>query len=155
MGFFDKVKHFVGGHGCKVELTEVERQVPGHVQFPQTDSVIKGRYRITAERDINVVAHIHRFSMRIPMPGGGNTTVTLSESRHDASSDIVGCPLRWPYDLKAGQSVEDSFLISDIDVSAALQRQGNPPGVQFLVIVEADVKGTPVDAQAECLVTLT
>ncbi len=88
--------------------------------------------------------------MRIPMQGGGFTTVTLSEDRHDASSDIIGCPIKWPYELKAGQSVDDSFLVSDIDIPAAIQRQGNPAGAKFLVIVEADVKGTPVDANAEC-----
>lgn len=150
MGFFDKVKHFVGGHGCKVELTEVERQQPGNVHLPRTDSVVKGRYRVTAEKDITVLAHIHRFAMRIPMQGGGFTTVTLSEDRHDASTDIIGCPIKWPYELKAGQSVDDSFLVSDIDIPAAIQRQGNPAGAKFLVIVEADVKGTPVDANAEC-----
>ena len=39
MGFFDKVKTFVGSHGCTVEIAELERQAPGACQFPVGDSV--------------------------------------------------------------------------------------------------------------------
>ena len=50
MGFFDKAKSFFGGHGVKVEITRLERQDPGSVTFPITDSVFKGNYRVSAEK---------------------------------------------------------------------------------------------------------
>ena len=34
MGFFDKIKTFVGEHGCKVEITSMEHQDPAAMRYP-------------------------------------------------------------------------------------------------------------------------
>jgi hypothetical protein len=52
--------------------------------------------------------------------------------------------------MEAGERVEDRFLIQAINVDEALRAKGNPAGAQFLVIVEIDVKNSPVDPLAEC-----
>ena len=37
MGFLDKAKGFMGGHGLKVEITRIERQDPSAARFPVKD----------------------------------------------------------------------------------------------------------------------
>lgn len=154
MGLFDKVKHFMGGHGCKVEILEIEGQPPAQASLPRAGTVVQGRYRITAEDDVTVLSHTHRFAFRAPLHTGEIVTATIAEDVHDETREIAGSPLRWPYELKAGERVEDRFILQAIDVDAALRKKGDPAGAQFLVIVEIDVKNSPVDPLTECRVQL-
>lgn len=160
MGFFDKAKNFFGGHGLKVEITRLERQDPASVTFPVGDSVFKGNYRVVAEKDCVVLSHLHEFLIRRKHPDGRVEDIVLASDRHDESTDIIGATIKWPYDLKAGTSVDDSFLISDIDIVGVLRQLGfsspaegaSSPQVSFLLRVSADVKGSPFDPSAEASV---
>lgn len=163
MGFFDKAKSFFGGHGVKVEITRLERQDPDAVTFPITDSVFKGNYRITAEKPSTVLAHIHEVIVKKKHADGREESVTVGSDRHDETTDIYGCELKWPYEMKAGQTVEDSFLISDIDLPKVFRRLGyNPPedalvdgSVEVFCRITADVKGSPFDAESLAKVRVT
>lgn len=155
MGFFDKAKSFFGGHGVKLEITRLERQDPGSVTFPITDSVFKGNYRITAEKAATILAHIHEIIVKKKHADGREETIVVGSDSHDAETDIIGCDLKWPYEIAAGQSVEDSFLVSDLDLPKVFRRLGySAPedalvdgSVEVLCRITADVKGSPFDAE--------
>jgi hypothetical protein len=159
MGFFSKAKHFFGGHGVKVEITRLERQDPSAVEFPVTDSVFKGNYTVSSDADVTVTAHRHQFIV-IKQAESGTEEQLLGESAHDSSTDIIGGDIKWPYELKAGASVSDSFLIDDIDIPRALRKMGfvdpgaalDDPKLSFVLRVVADVKGSPFDPEAKATV---
>lgn len=157
MGFFDKAKNFFGGHGLRVEITRLERQDPRAVSFPIGDSVFKGNYRMIADKDCTVLSHTHELLVRRKHVDGRVEDVVLGSDRHDESTDIIGGNIKWPYDLRGGASVDDSFLIMDIDIEAGLKKLGfgsavegaTSPQVSFHLRVSADVKGSPFDPSAE------
>ena len=156
MGFFDKAKSFFGGHGVKVEITRLERQDPGAVTFPIGDSVFKGNYRVSADKPATILAHVHEIIVKKKHADGREESVVVGADTHDASTDIIGCELKWPYEIAAGQTVDDSFLVSDIDLPKVFRRLGyNPPedalvdgSVEVFCKITADVKGSPFDAEA-------
>ncbi|MBX7081149.1 MAG: hypothetical protein K1X88_18255 [Nannocystaceae bacterium] len=157
MGFFDKVKTFVGAHGVKVEYLELERQPPTAVVFPITDSVFKGKYRITAEKPCTVLAHKHEVMLMKKHPDGREEHVTLGEEVHDERVNDTGHRLRWPHEMKAGDVIEHWMIVGDIDIPASLRRLGyadpaaaiDDPALTFFVRVTIDVKGTPMDADTK------
>jgi hypothetical protein len=163
MGFLDKAKGFMGGHGVKVELTRIERQDPSSARFPVTDSVFKCNCLVTAEKDAVVLKHVARLMVNVIWTDGSENIRTLSEEVHDSSTDIIGADIKWPYELKAGQSKEDGFVLSDIDLPAMLAKLDVPdpnmavgnPNVKVVAEVTADVKGSPFDPKGEAQVILT
>ena len=161
MGLLDKAKSFMGQHGLRVELTSLERQDPKTCKFPMSDTVLKGKYNVTADKDCVVLNHQHFFILEKKHPDGFLERVTLGQDRHDDTTQIMGSALRWPYPLAANQSQEDGFLISDIDVGGALRKLGYEPEravlkaeIRFFVRVLADVKGSPFDPTHEVNVTV-
>jgi hypothetical protein len=160
LGIFDRAKNFFGGHGLKVEITRLERQDPATVTFPIGDSVFKGNYRVVAEKDCTVLSHTHELLVRRKHPDGRVEDQILGSDRHDETTDIIGATLKWPYELKGGAGVDDSFLISDIDIADGLKKLGFgsagegsvSPQVSFILRVSADVKGSPFDPSAEATV---
>lgn len=157
MGFFDKVKTFVGEHGCKVEITSLERQAPGAVQFPINDSVFKGNFRVTATKPCTVLAHKVEVCVMKKHPDGREEVVVLAEDSHDAKNQVIGLDYQWPYEMKAGDVKEDGFCAGGLDIPGALTKLGfaNPTAaigaanLTWYVRVLADVKGTPMDADAK------
>jgi hypothetical protein len=161
MGLLDKAKSFLGQHGLKVEIISLERQDPKTCRFPLSDSVLKGKYKVTADKDCIVLNHQHFLMLEKKHPDGFLELVTLGQDRHDEGTEIVGSDLRWPYPLAANQSREDGFLISDIDIAGALRKLGyeperavSKPELRFFVRVLADVKGSPFDPTHEVNVTI-
>jgi hypothetical protein len=162
MGFFDKAKSFFGGHGVKVEITRLERQDPGSVTFPITDSVFKGNWRVVTEKPCTVLSHTHELVVKKTHADGREEELVVGEDTHDSSTDIMGHPLKWPYELPAGGAAEDSFLIDDIDLPKALRRLGyaDPTdaiadtNVEVFFRATADVKGSPFDPDATAKVRL-
>lgn len=163
MGFFDKAKSFFGGHGVKVEVTRLERQDPSSVTFPIGDSVFKGNYRVSTDKACTVLSHKHELVVKKTFADGRIEELVVGEDEHDSDTDIMGGDIKWPYELAAGASVEDSFLISDIDLPKALRRLGyNPPedvitdsAVEVFFRATADVKGSPFDPEGVAKVRLT
>ncbi len=163
MGFFDKAKKFLGGHGAKVELTRIERQPPSDAQMPLTDTVIKGNLEVTTDQDCHVLEHVFEFAAIYDNDEGVKQTHVLGRDSHDASTDIIGGDLKWPYDLAAGETAKDGFLISmDDDIPTQLNKLGfadaaeavSSGKVKFRLRVIADVKGSPFDPKSEAFVRI-
>lgn len=158
MGFFDKVKTFVGGSSMvTVEFLDIERQPPATAQLPIGDSVIKGRYRIKAEKDCTVLRHVAEFRTRCVERDGTLGTMHV-DSIEDVNHQVLGAPYQFPYDLKAGQTMDAGFLISPIDVRGFLSRAygigAMQPNVECFVKIIVDVKGSPFDPEFEQVIRI-
>lgn len=162
MGCLDKVKHFAGGHGVKARITTVERQDPQGAVFPLTDSVMKFNVEIEGEKEATVLAH--DFEVWIERTTEGNQRIVqVASDRHDQSTDIIGADLKWPYVITPGQPITDGCCIGDVDLTAALRKMDvsdplaalHNPDYRFFVKFVADVKGSPMDAEATSDFTVT
>lgn len=162
MGFFDKIKTFVGEHGCKVEITSLEHQDPAAMKFPVGDSVLKGNFKVTATKPCTVLAHKVEVCVMKKHPDGREEVVVLAEDSHDEQNQVVGLDYKWPYEMKPGDVKEDGFCAVNLDCVGALRRLGfdnpssavNAPNLTWYVKVLADVKGTPMDADAKANFTI-
>ncbi|MGC4117568.1 MAG: hypothetical protein QM765_24025 [Myxococcales bacterium] len=157
MGFLDKIKTFVGEHGCKVEITSLERQDPAAMSFPVHDSVLKGNFKVTASKPCTVLAHKVEVCVMKKHADGREEVVVLGEDSHDEKNQVIGLDYQWPYEMKPGDVKEDGFCVVNLDLTGALRRLGfdNPSSavtasnLTWYVKVLADVKGTPMDADAK------
>jgi len=162
MGFFDKIKTFVGEHGCTVEITSLEKQTPGSVSFPVNDSVFKGQFKVVATKPCTVLAHKVEVCVEKKHADGRIEEVVLGDDVHDAENQVHGLDYQWPYEMKAGDVKEDGFCAVNIDIPGTLEKLGfdNPssaitaPNLTWYVKVLADVKGTPMDAEAKAPFTV-
>jgi hypothetical protein len=151
MGFFDKAKNFMGGHGVKVAHTTIEKQEPAAVQLPIGDTVVKGKFQVSADKECTVLAMKAGFYMEVKHPDGRVENVELGEDhfpdQYTSRSDDM---LKYPYDLKGGATTEDFFIISmKSDIPAELQKRNlKPEQVRFFVKTMVDVKGSPFDPEA-------
>ena len=156
MGLFGK------GKAVTVELTRLERQDPGTARFPVTDSVFKGNYLVKADKPAVVLKHKHRAYLKVNRDGFDDE-YPLSYDVHDKRTDIIGADIKWPYELAAGQSKEDGFILSDIDIPGQLAKLGyhdpnmavGNPAIRLVIEVVADVKGSPFDPKVTAEVALT
>ena len=153
MGFFDKIKNLVGGHGVSVFITEIEREQPASATFPVSDSVLKGRIGVHFAKDAEILNHGFRLTA-ILEDEGTYRTVEIAEEKNEG--EIIGSDVSWPYVGKGGEVIHDSFCMIRIDIPAAMRQLGlepdaafNDPRVRLELKVWADVKGTPVDASAK------
>jgi hypothetical protein len=158
MGFFDKVKHFVGGHGVKVAHLDIEKQVPGTVSMPLTDTVVKGHFDISAEKDCEVLSMKAELVMEYPLPDGNTRNVVLGsdvypEAGYDSRSADM---LKYPFALGAGQHQKDFFIIRmEKDIPSALKEHNQSlQSAKFFVKTMVDVKGSPFDPEAKDALTI-
>lgn len=158
MGFFDKAKHFMGGHGVKVTITRIERQPATEAQMPITDTVIKGNFEVSADKACTVLSHEFDFLAVYKDNQDLEQESVLGHDQHDASTDIIGADIKWPYEMAGGQTVTDAFnIIMDSDIPTELSKLGfSDPAeavrsgkVTFKIRVKADVKGSPFDPKGE------
>ena len=83
--------------------------------------------------------------------------ISVAEDTHDESTDIIGGDVKWPYTLSPGQVVKDGCCITDVEIDKTLREIGvsdprsiiDNPHYRFFVKFTADVKGSPMDAEAE------
>jgi len=157
MGWFDKMKTALGGHGVQVEALSVERQpVSGDIRFPLKDTVIKGQFRVNFGSNQEVLAHEVQFVAQKKHDNGYEEQIVLGTDRHDAKNQVFGAAVQPPYTAGPGRVVEDGFCIIDVDIPTALVKLGyihplfalNDEKVSFFVKITADVKGTILDADA-------
>jgi hypothetical protein len=151
MGFFDKAKNFLGGHGVKVQHLAIERQDPGVATLPIGDTVVKGKFQVTAEKPCTVLSMKSEFCMEVKHSDGRVETVVLGQdvfpAPHVSRSDNM---LQYPFELGGGSAVEDGFIISlDQDIPSTLSRRSLAANqVRFFVKTMVDVKGSPFDPDA-------
>jgi len=153
MGFFDKIKNFVGGHGVSVFITELEGGSPKSVNFPLYDSVLKGRIEIHATKEATILNHGFRLTAILEDEGSFRSVIVAEETN---DGEIMGSDVKWPYNTVPGEVVKDSFCMIRIDIADAMRRLGleadaavADPRVRLELKVWADVKGTPIDASAK------
>lgn len=152
MGFFDKVKHFAGGHGVKVVHTIIEKQDPAVVSLPVGDTVVKGKFKVQSQNACEVLSMKASFVMELVHPDGREESVVLGEDVFPAPncsrSDEM---LKYPHSMAAGAEVEDFFIISmNKDISTALKEKGIAlEKARFFVKTMVDVKGSPFDPEAK------
>lgn len=156
VGFLDKIKHFVGGHGVKSSITRIERQDPSSATFPITDTVMKFNVEVTGDKEVIILNH--QFEVWIERTEPENERIiSVAEDTHDESTDIIGGDVKWPYTLSPGQVVKDGCCITDVEIDKTLREIGvsdprsiiDNPHYRFFVKFTADVKGSPMDAEAE------
>lgn len=151
MGFFDKAKHFMGGHGVKVEHIEIERQSPAEAALPIGDTVVKGKFQVASDKDCTVLSMKAALLMEVKHPDGRVENVELGEDhfpdQYTSRSDDM---LKYPYELKGGATTEDFFIISmKSDIPSELQKRSLQPNqVRVFVKTMVDVKGSPFDPEA-------
>jgi hypothetical protein len=150
MGFFDKAKNFLGGHGVKVQHLVIERQNPGSVSLPIGDTVVKGKFKVTAEKPCTVLSMKAELIMEVKHPDGRVENVVLGkdvfpEAHTSRSEEMV----QYPFELAGGHEVEDFFnIIMDSDIPSHLQRRNlSANQVRFFVKTMVDVKGSPFDPE--------
>lgn len=148
MGFFDKAKHFMGGHGVKVQNTVIERQNPLEVTLPIGDTVVKGKFNVSAEKDCEVLSMKAAFLAEFVHPDGRVEEVVLGEDvfpePNTSRSDDM---LKYPYKLSGGGTQEDFFnILMQKDIPTLLSDKSWPKEkVRFFVKTMVDVKGSPFD----------
>lgn len=152
MGFFDKAKNFMGGHGVKVRHTIIERQDPTAATLPLTDSVVKGKFEVTADKPCTVLSMKAEVYLEAKHSDGREEIIALGEDVFPAphvhrQDDMV----KYPYELAAGASVEDFFIISmDTTIPDALaKRHLSADKVKLVIKTTVDVKGSPFDPEAK------
>ncbi|MDF1566262.1 MAG: hypothetical protein P1V51_24735 [Deltaproteobacteria bacterium] len=158
MGFFDKAKKFLGGHGVKVQHVEIERQEPGSVSLPIGDTVVKGKFLISADDDAEVLSMRSEFVMSFTNDDGMEVAEILgADTFPDEYTSRSDDMLQYPFTLKGGETVEDFFIISmdEADIPTALENSGvELSQVRFFVRTEVDVKGSPFDPECSDDITI-
>lgn len=158
MGFFDKAKTFMTGSSMvTVEFTRIERQPAASATLPIGDSVVKGNYTIKAQKDCTILRHVAQFRTRWPEKDGPLGTMH-QEDVNDENNQIMGAPYTFPYEMKAGQTMDATFLIHDLDIPAFLKKSYGldalTPQVECFIKVIVDVKGSPFDPEFEARINV-
>ncbi len=167
MGFFDKVKAFTGGKGmATVTITRIEGQPAESASFPVTDSVLKGTMKIQADKDCVLIATKYEIWLNIaenPADEHGSPNLVATYKDPDPNTSYSDDFIKFPLEMKAGDTVDQMWMVSDIDLAAVLAKNGfSEPGeaigdgrVRLKVKCIADVKGSPFDPSAEMEVALS
>jgi hypothetical protein len=167
MGLFDKAKAFVGGKGmANVTITVIERQPAESAVFPVTDSVLKGTMVIEALKDCTLLATKYEIWLNIKGDVGesvGSPNLVVTAKDPDPNTSYSDDCLKLPCEMKAGQVIEQPWLVGDVDLAKVLEKAGyadprdavGDPRVQLVVKCIADVKGSPFDPSAEVPVALS
>lgn len=152
MGFFDKAKHFMGGHGVKVANTIIEKQPAIGASMPITDTVVKGKFNVSAEKECEVLSMRAAIVAEYTHPDGRVESLELGadvfpEPNTSRSDDM----LKYPYTLKPGTEQEDFFIIHmNKDIPTALGERGWPKEkAKVFVKTMVDVKGSPFDPETK------
>ncbi|MBK8234408.1 MAG: hypothetical protein IPK74_02520 [Deltaproteobacteria bacterium] len=163
MGFFDKAKAFMGGKGmADVSITVIERQPAATATFPVTDSVLKGTMVIDVKQNCTLLATKYELWLYVKKDGVEHPNFVCSAKDPEPNTSYgEGC-LIMPCELKAGQSIRQSWLVMDVDLAKVLANNGihdpnaavDNPNIRLQVKCIADVKGSPFDPSAEVDVRL-
>lgn len=156
MGWFDKVSTFFGGHGVLIKATSIERLPPEQAFLPVGDSVIKGQYEITFDKDVEVLAHVAEFFLEKKHADGREERILLGDDRCDADNQVIGAEVNPPYTATKGKVVKTGFCIIRVDIPGELSKLGyagaqdaNKPELSYYIRLTADVKGTILDADVK------
>jgi hypothetical protein len=142
MGFFDKLKKFVGKTGVELDYEWIENP------FTFTDPMIKATLRIKTSEDVTILGSTGTFYAQRKGDDDLNEEIVLGE---EECSDIEkdGDYQKFPQLVEAGGVRTCAFFVSDMDLVKSLGKWGvdSPEsarikGVKFFFKGEVDVKET-------------
>lgn len=163
MGLFDKAKGFFGGKNmASVTIPVIERQPTENASFPVRDSVLKGTMLITANEPCTVLATKYEISLRVVEEGINIDHYVVSAKDPAPNTDYSLMPFQFPYEMKAGETLEQGFIVMDVDLPKVLAENGHAdpdaattkPNISLVVKCIADVKGSPFDPSHEVQIRL-
>lgn len=152
MGLLDKIKGWLNIGGVKVKLEGVNPAVS------KAGNEISGKAVLTSKSDKHVLKVNYKFIVE--------KTTGRGEDKETKEFVLGQSSLTEPFDIKAGESTELEFVIP-YSIEKSLKDMGGVLGaigklgafaakekLEYFVVAEADVKGTPFDATAKMEVTL-
>jgi hypothetical protein len=166
VGLLDKVKAFAGGKGmAKVTISVIESQPAENATFAVTDSVLKGTMMIEALQPCVLLATKYEVWLYIsddPADETGSPNLVATALDPDPNTSYTNPPFEFPLEMAVGKTVEQSWLISDVDLAKVLVKNGysepheaiGDKRVRLVVKCIADVKGSPFDPSAEVEIQL-
>ncbi len=147
MGFFDKMKKFVGGKNtATVEITAINGSTPASATIAISDGTVRGSMLVTAQQDCTMLAMKYDVLLRTQNAEGQWSDISVGSNK-DLNRQ----------DMKTGQVITQDWVINGVEVETYLRNQsyddmGAVPGhpkIKLVVRCIADVEGSPFDPNAE------
>ena len=152
MGFFDKMKKFVGGKNtATVEITNINGMTPTGATIALSDGTVRGSMSVTAQQDCTMLAMKYEVLLRTQNAEGGWGDISVGSNKDLAKTQMT-----------AGQVLSTNWIINDVDVQTYLRNQSyddmtlvlGHPKIKLVVRCIADVEGSPFDPSAEAEVII-
>ena len=152
MGFFDKVKKFVGGKNtATVTITSINGMTPGDAVIAISDTTCRGTMTVTAQQDCTMLAMKYDVLLRTQNEQGTWGDISVGSGKDVATVKMT-----------TGQVITQEWVIHGVDVETYLRNQSyddmgavvNHPKVKLVVLCTADVEGSPFDPNAEAEVRI-
>jgi hypothetical protein len=147
MGFFDKMKKFVGGKNtATVEITAINGMTPSSAVIAISDGTVRGSMSVTAQQDCTMLAMKYDVLLRTQNAEGQWSDISVGSHKDVARMDMV-----------TGQVFAKDWVITGVDVETYLRNQSyddmgavvGHPKIKLVVRCTADVEGSPFDPNAE------
>ncbi len=152
MGFFDKMKKFVGGKNtATVEVTAINGMAPTSATINISDGTVRGSMSVTAQQDCTMLAMKYDVILRTQNAEGQWSDISVGSNK-DVAKQVMA----------TGQVFTKDWIINGVDVETYLRNQshddmtavlGNPK-IKLVVLCTADVEGSPFDPNAEAEVRI-
>jgi hypothetical protein len=153
MGFFDKVKKFVGGKNtATVTITSINGMAPTDAVIAISDGTVRGSMTVTAQQDCTMLAMKYDVLLRTQNEQGKWGDISVGSGKDVAR----------PVQMTTGQVITQDWVIHGVDVETYLRNQSyddmgavvSHPKVKLVVLCTADVEGSPFDPNAEAEVRI-
>jgi hypothetical protein len=146
-------------------ITVIERQPAATAVFPVGDSVLKGTMVVEALKDCTLLATKYEIWLNVKGDVGesvGTPNLVATAKDPEPNTTYSDDYKKFPYDMKAGETLEFPWMVMDVDLPKVLEKAGyadprdavGDPRVALVVKCIADVKGSPFDPSAEVAVGL-
>ncbi|MBA3545092.1 MAG: hypothetical protein H0T76_01275 [Nannocystis sp.] len=147
MGFFDKMKKFVGGKNtATVEITAINGTAPTGATINISDGTVRGSMSVTAQQDCTMLAMKYDVILRTQSAEGQWSDISVGSNK-DVARQVMA----------TGQVFTKDWIINGVDVETYLRNQSyddmtavlGHPKIKLVVRCTADVEGSPFDPNAE------
>ena len=147
MGFFDKMKKFVGGKNtATVEITAINGMTPTSATIAISDGTVHGSMSVTAQQDCTMLAMKYDVLLRTQNAEGQWSDISVGSGKDVARLQMT-----------TGQVFAKDWIINGVDIETYLRNQSyddmtavlGHPKIKLVVRCTADVEGSPFDPNAE------
>lgn len=152
MGFFDKVKKFVGGKNtATVTITSINGVSPADAVIAISDGTVRGSMQVTAQQDCKMLAMKYDVVLRTQNEQGQWGDISVGSGKDVATQAMT-----------TGQVITQDFVINGVDTETYLRNQSyddmgavpTHPKIKLVLVCTADVEGSPFDPNAEAEVRI-